>query len=141
MEPGVNPGATRGLPLLYHREPISHDTAITSGRADGSSIELQETDGIRRSIKASGRGRAETRQPSHAAERLQECGKAPEAGGAAHRLNPLADGLQGVGDLMTNLSMMLMVGMEVKARETTISHVEADLEKTHHRPLPGAPNV
>jgi hypothetical protein len=88
----------------------------------------------------SGRGRAKTRQPSHAVERLRECGEAPEAGGAAHRLNPLADGLQGVGDLMTNLSMMLMVGMEVKAHETTISHVEADLEKTHHRPLPGAPN-
>jgi hypothetical protein len=94
-----------GFSFCSHREPIGHDATIAFGRADGSSIELQESDGVGRSVKAGGRGQPETRHPSHAAESLRERSKAPEAGGATHRLNSLVDGLQGVEDLTTNLAI------------------------------------
>jgi hypothetical protein len=59
-----------GFPFCSHREPIGQDAIIASGCTDGGSIELQESDGIERSVEADGRGRAEMRQPSHIAERL-----------------------------------------------------------------------
>jgi hypothetical protein len=39
------------------------------------------------------------------------------------------------------LTMGLEVRAQVKTHETIVTHVEADLEKTHNSPLPGAPNV
>jgi hypothetical protein len=42
----------------------------------------------------------------------------------------LADGLQSVENLTTNLATMLIVGMEAKTCETTMGHGEADLENT-----------
>jgi hypothetical protein len=37
--------------------------------------------------------------------------------------------------------MGLKVGAKAKMLGTIVTHVEADLEETHHSPLPGAPNV
>jgi hypothetical protein len=44
-------------------------------------------------------------------------------------------------ELKTTLMMGLEVGAQAKTHETIVTHVEADLEETHHSPLPGAPNV
>jgi hypothetical protein len=46
----------------------------------------------------------------------------------------LANGLQGVEDLMTNLATMLIVGVEAKTCEVTVGHVEANLENTPQPP-------
>jgi hypothetical protein len=42
----------------------------------------------------------------------------------------LANGIQGVEHLMVNLATMLMVGMEGRAHEMTVGHIDADLEDT-----------
>jgi hypothetical protein len=39
------------------------------------------------------------------------------------------------------LTVGLEVGAKAKTLGTIVTHVEADLEETHHSPLPGAPNV
>jgi hypothetical protein len=39
------------------------------------------------------------------------------------------------------LMMSLEVGVKAKALGTIVTHVKADLEETHHSPLPGTPNV
>jgi hypothetical protein len=103
---------------------------IASGSLDDDCVELQESDGIRRSIKASRCVQPKMKWPSHAPEGFRERGEACEAGGAAHWLYTLANGFRGIEDLKMNLMTMLIVGTEAKTYQTIVSHVEADLENT-----------
>jgi hypothetical protein len=73
---------------------------------------LQESDRIRRSVKADGRVQPEVTQPNHVVERLRERNEAPDVRGGANRPDTLADSFQNIDDLMANLAAILIVGME-----------------------------
>jgi hypothetical protein len=67
--------------------------------------------------------------------------KAPKTVNTAHRRSTLPHGLQGRKELKMTLTTGLEVGAKAKTLGMIVTHVKADLEETHHNPLPGTPNV
>jgi hypothetical protein len=72
---------------------------------------------------------------------LKECFKAPKAFDSTHRHSALPHSLQGRKELKTTLVAGLEDGALAKTLGTIVTHVEADLEETHHNLLPSVPNV
>jgi hypothetical protein len=70
-----------------------------------------------------------------------KCFKAPKAVDTACRHSTLPHSLQGRKELKMTLAVGLEDGALVKTLGMIVTHVEADLEETHHSPLPSAPNV
>jgi hypothetical protein len=67
--------------------------------------------------------------------------EAPKAVDTARRRSTLSHSLQGRKELKMTLTVGLEVGAQAKTLGMIVTHVEADLEETHHSPLPGVPNV
>jgi hypothetical protein len=60
--------------------------------------------------------------------------------GRGHPKEALPHNLQGRKELKTTLAAGLEDGVLAKTLGMIVTHVEADLEETHHSPLPGTPN-
>jgi hypothetical protein len=67
--------------------------------------------------------------------------EAPKAVDTARRHSTLPHSHQGRKELKTTLAAGLEDGALVKTLGMIVTHVKADLEETHHNPLPSAPNV
>jgi hypothetical protein len=67
--------------------------------------------------------------------------EAPKAADTACLRSTLSHNLQGRKEIKTTLTASLEVGAQAKMLGMIVTHVEADLEETHHSPLPGVPNV
>jgi hypothetical protein len=65
---------------------------------------------------------------------LGECFKAPKAFDSTHWHSALPHKLQGCKELKTTLAAGLEDATLAKTLGTIITHVEADLEETHHSP-------
>jgi hypothetical protein len=79
--------------------------------------------------------------PVHMPKGLKKHFKAPKTVDTTRRRSTLPHDCQGHKELKTTLTTGLEVGAKVKTLRTIITHVEADLEETHHSPLPSTPNV
>jgi hypothetical protein len=67
--------------------------------------------------------------------------KAPKLVDSTRRHSTLSHSLQGRKELKMTSVAGLKNGALAKTLGMIVTHVEADLEETHHSPLPGAPNV
>jgi hypothetical protein len=67
--------------------------------------------------------------------------EAPKAVDSTRQHSTLPHSLQGRKELKTTLAEGLEDGTLAKTLGTIVTHVEADVEETHHSPLPGAPNI
>jgi hypothetical protein len=79
--------------------------------------------------------------PVHMLKGLGKRFKAPKVVDSTRRHSTQSHSLQGRKELKTTLAVGLKNGALAKTLGTIVTHVEADLEETHHSPLPGAPNV
>jgi hypothetical protein len=74
-------------------------------------------------------------------EGAQKRFKGPKAVDSTRRHSFLPHSVQGRKELKTTLAAGLKNGTLEKTLGTIVTHVKADLEETHHSPLPGVPNV
>jgi hypothetical protein len=118
------------LSLHSHREPVSHDTPITSSCPNISRVLLQEPHRVGGSIVTRTDVRPEARWLGRTAKGSGKRREAPEAEVADFQLTDLPNGLQAIEDLKTCSVATHVDSTKAKTVMTIVTHVEADLEDT-----------